>query len=79
MDKSIPEDVVDADDALLVAVLGVANDRGTRLDPGESAVAVQDPVVGCHHLAFMHYCNYRNTITFRVLTEWNAIDSYALM
>ena len=36
----IPKDIIDADDALLVGVLGVADEGGARLHPGVTAGAV---------------------------------------
>ena len=47
--------VVDADDALLVLVLGVADQGGAHLHPRVSASSVEEPEVGGHHLAFLDH------------------------
>ena len=75
---TLPEDVVDADDALLVAVLRVAHDRGAGLDPGKSPVAVQDSVIGRHDLSFVHHCNQIESNRFK-RNQTNQFPLLALM
>ena len=40
------EDVVDADDGLLLVVLGVADQGGAHLHPGVATATVEEPEVG---------------------------------
>ena len=49
------EDVVDADDGLLVLVLGVADQRGAHLHPRVAAAPVQEPEVSGHHLTLLDH------------------------
>ena len=48
--------VVDADDALLVLVLGVADQRGAHLHPRVSATSVEEPEVRGHDLTLLDHC-----------------------
>ena len=47
--------VVDAEDGLLVLVLGVADQGGAHLHPGVAPAPVQQPEVGGHHLTFLYH------------------------
>ncbi len=58
--KGSPEYVVDADDALLVGVLCVADERGAGLHPRVAALLVQEAEVVAHHLALVQYYETRN-------------------
>jgi len=53
----LPEHVVDCDDVLFVDVLGVADDRGARLQPNVSTVPVHQTVVVGQHLTFVQHCS----------------------
>lgn len=50
---SSPQDVVDADDALLFRVLGVAYEGGAGLHPAVPSLLVHHPVVVAHHLSLV--------------------------
>ena len=49
------EDVVDADDGLLLVVLGVADQGGAHLHPGVATPSVEEPEVCGHHLTFLYH------------------------
>ena len=48
--------VVDTDDALLVLILGVTDQRGTHLHPGVASSPVQEPEICGHHLTLLNHC-----------------------
>ena len=47
--------VVDAEDGLLVLVLGVADQGGAHLHPGVATAPVQQAEVGGHDLTFLYH------------------------
>ena len=49
------EDVVDAEDGLLVLVLCVADQSGAHLHPGVATPPVEEPEVCGHHLTFLYH------------------------
>ena len=57
MTKILPDDVVDAYDGALIAVLAGADNGSAGLHDHEAAVFVEDAVVGRHHLAFLQHWN----------------------
>ena len=49
------QDIIDANDTLLVGVFRVANQSGARLHPGVASGFVQDAIVIAHDLAFVQH------------------------
>jgi len=55
--ECVPEHVVDGDDVLLVDVLGVTDNCGTRLHPDVAAMAVHQAVIIGEYLTFVQHCS----------------------
>ena len=60
--QNIPENIINSNDILILGVLGITDDRGTRLDPDEAAMFVHDPIVFCQNLTLaQHWKRGRGT------------------
>ncbi|GFY39784.1 hypothetical protein TNIN_329301 [Trichonephila inaurata madagascariensis] len=57
--SSVPQHVVDAYDALLVRVLGVADDGGAGLEPRVAAILVDEAIIAAHHLTLVDHWKRR--------------------
>lgn len=58
--RNLPQKIIHPDDVLLICILGVDSDRGTRLDPDIASVLLHPAVVLRHTLALIQHWGGQN-------------------
>lgn len=71
------DNIVDADDVLLVGIFRIAHDRGAGLDPGVTTVFIHHPVVVREYLAFVNQINMALPQPVSVLSVAEGIHIHA--